>query len=841
MWKVGLLALALVAAGCQDPGDDEGPLEDMLVEGLDGPVDILIDPQGIPHIFAQTDHDAMYASGYQMATDRLFQLDLMRRRAMGTRAAVLGPDQFDSDRLSRIFDFPRWGLANMERLAEEEPEHYAALQAWVAGVNARIEEVRSGNAPLPYGFGPDELNYMPEPMTMQEHGAVTKLIMFGNSNSLERELLATIVQRNFTDAWELLELSRPAFNVSTMPADELPASLERTPGPIDGLRTRDPIDATPGEIEAAVKHLHEVLAEFPTTGSNNWAVDGAHTDNGRPLIAGDPHQPLDSPSLMYAQHVNSADAGGTLDAMGWSFVGAGGVHLGRNAHVHWSQTTNFADVMDIWEVPLSASAATVGGSDVPVTERTEVIEVAGEAARTEVMLDVEGYGIILPNDLLPIPVAGPGNGLLLNWTGFKATQEESAFIAINRAQTVADVEAGIDQIQVGGFNFVSADAESISYRVGIDVPDRGDPSARQMPFVVLDGADADSYWTTMLPPEKMPSSRGESQGWVATANNDPWGFTFDGDVSNDPWYYGYFYAAGHRAQRLQSELNRLVAQGGVTIEDMQVLQTDVHSNASDAILPVLDEAWGSTDPELAVYTEDADLQTLVQTLRDWDRTMSRDSAGALVFHVWLLFLTDEAIGDDLSILYQTVLEAESPFVIKMPMLAVQGLYPRSDELLQDGRDATVLAALSRTAAFLRDRFGRVDPSGYQWSDMHGTFFNNPFGERLDLGFVPTAGGEDTVNVSSSRFLDSNGSPAERFDSGSGAIFRVVTAFDEDGTPRSYANFPPGNVEDPDAPGFSNTLQDWVDGTYTELPFHREDVEAAAVDSRTLDPEQHGGE
>ncbi len=810
--------------------------------GLGAPVEILTDALGMPHIYAQSDHDLLYASGYQMATDRLFQLDLMRRRAMGTRAQVLGPSYYESDRTSRLFDFPRWGQANAERFVESDPEGHAAISAWLDGVNRRIEQVRSGDVPLPYGFGPDELDYMPEPMTMDEHSAVIKLIMFGNSNSLERELLATIVQRNFSDAWALLELARPAFNVATMPVDELPQGAP-APGPGVQQPTPPPIDATPEEIAAAFRQFHEVMSDFPTTGSNNWAVAGEHTSNGRSMIAGDPHQPLDSPSLMYAQHLNSADAGGTIDAMGWSFVGAAGVHLGRNAHVHWSQTTNFADVMDIWEVPVGDGTVTAGGQSVATTDRVEVIEIAGEEDRTETFIDVDGYGVILPNDLLPIPIAAPGNGLLLNWTGFAATNEEASFLQINRAANIEEVEAGVDKFEVGGFNFVCADADNISYRVNIRVPDRGDPSARQMPYVVLDGSDAGSYWSTDLPPERLPRSRGEAQGWVATANNDPWGFTFDGDVSNDPWYYGYFYAAGHRAQRLQDELTRLTARGNVTLEDMQALQTDVHATTADLMVPVIETAWANAlagDKALASFAESEDLQALVDALSGWDRRMARDSSAALAYHVWLLLLTEEVIADDLSVLYQTILEAESPFIIKIPMLAVLGEYPQSEGLLQGGRDVRVLAALQRTASVLNSRFGGVASKNYTWADVHGTNFDNPYGEALNLGFVQSDGGEDTVNVSSSRFLDAKGGIAERFDSTSGAIFRVVTTFDEDGTPRSFANFPPGNVEDPTSLGFSNTLEDWVEGSYTELAFRRADVEEAAVETRTLEPADHPG-
>ncbi|MCA9708676.1 MAG: penicillin acylase family protein, partial [Myxococcales bacterium] len=197
-----------------DDGIDQFP-------GLSAPVEILIDDRGIPHIYGEIDPDVLYASGYQMATDRLFQMDLMRRRALGRQAEILGPDLVGQDQVSRVFDLHRWGAANVERLRSDDPEAYRRLVAWLAGVNDRIAEVNAGEVPLPYGFA--ETDSMPEPWTLAEHSAIAKLLMLGNSNSLEREILATIVQRNFPEAWGRIELARPAFNVSTMPPDELPA------------------------------------------------------------------------------------------------------------------------------------------------------------------------------------------------------------------------------------------------------------------------------------------------------------------------------------------------------------------------------------------------------------------------------------------------------------------------------------------------------------------------------------------------------------------------------------------------------------------------------------------
>jgi penicillin amidase len=824
------------AMGCS-PGEepiDLGPLDEF--PGLTEPAEIAIDARGIPHIYGATDLDVMFAGGYQMATDRLFQMDLVRRRALGRQAEVLGPTLVGQDEVSRLFDFHRWGVANTERLRDEDPDRYRMLVAWVAGVNRRIAEVREGAAPLPYGFGAGELDYLPEPWTLGEHAAIAKMLFFGNSNSLEREILATILQRNFADTWDIIEIARPAFPTATVPEEERPPAAEDR-----GLRAPRAaparIVATPAELADALATLRAAMGHLPRTGSNNWAVDGRHTDDGRPFIAGDPHQGLQSPSLMYAQHLSSAHASGTLDVVGWSFDGAAGIHLGHSRDLQWTATTNFADVMDIWEVPVAGGVVEFGGQPIDVIERVEEIAVAGEAAQRYVVREVPGHGVLLPDDLIPIPIAGAGNALLLGWTGFAATSEERCFLAMATATDLDAYDDAVALMQVGGFNFVAADAEGITYRVAIDVPDRGPPAARPMPFTVVDGTDPATAWNGMLPLERLPNSRGGTRGFIATANNDPWGFTFDGDVENDPWYYGYFYASGDRAHRLETELARLIDAGAVTREQMQALQTDTHSSMSDLLLPVLAEAWNAApgDPALAELAADPDLATLVELVTTtWDGRMERDSPGALAFHAWMMFLTDEAVGDELALLLPTILEEETPFAIKFPVLAVTGGYPRADEILQGGRNTVVLQALVRTAEWLRERYGAVDPAGYRWGDVHGTRFDNAFGGLLDGGWIPTDGGEDTVNVSSSLFFDGT-RVAERFDSTQGAIFRVVTGFREDGTPEAWANFPRGNSADPASPHFDDTLDAWVEDQYEPLPFTREDVEAATVSTRTLDP------
>lgn len=807
-------------------------------------VEIIIDDRGIPHIYATNDDDLAFAAGYQMATDRLFQMELMRRRALGTQAEVLGEAFIDQDIVSRTFNLRHWGGLNAERLREEAPDIYNFSIAWLAGVNQRVAEVLADQAPLPSGF--KKAGFKPSIWSRDDEFAIAKLLYLGNSNSLERDLLATILYDNFPATWNAFELDKPMFDVAIMPEDEIPAALKPDSRPSYLDRAPAPAPMVPYSAKAiaeAVTKLRRGFGHVGATGSNNWAIDGRHTATGRSMIANDPHQPLESPSMMYAQHLNSIDRGtGTWDVAGFSFAGTMGVQLGHNRHVHWAATTNFADVMDLWDVRVEGQGVWVGDNYVEWIVREERIEVKDGKPIVLEIRDVPGYGVIIPNELIPLPVASSGRELLVNWTGFAATAEELCFSRMGQASTIEEWEAGVDHMEVAGFNFVGATAEEISYRVSILVPER-DLTTGALPYLVMDGDNQDSYWDGYLSDDKLPRSRLESRGWIATANNDPWGFTFDGDVTNDPFYYGYFYAAGHRAKRLEDEFERLTQAGDVTVQDMIALQLDTHSALADVLLPVLADAYDSIgeNPALAQYQDNPQLGALMQMLSAWDRRMDRDSSAALVWHAWLHNMAWIAVKDDFAFLYTLVFAQEPPYIIKIPALALLGEYS-DGALIQESREWVAIEALVRTADWLNERFGGLDPKLFRWGDVHGTYFGHPLGDDLDGDWIPTNGGEDTINVSSSNFYaDPLGAPAKRFESRSGPIFRVVTTFAEDGTPEATLNFPRGNSGDPNSPHWDDTLDDWVEGVYTPLPFRREQVEAAMESSYTLTPAQFSGD
>jgi penicillin amidase len=140
------LAVALPAAA-QTPSS--ATHREVAVPGLDKPVDIVVDQWGIAHIYAASVHDAFFAQGFNAARDRLWQIDLWRKRGLGLLSKSFGPTYAAQDRAARLFLY----RGDMDReWASYGTDAKPDAEAFVAGVNAYVTQVRAGAAPLPLEF-----------------------------------------------------------------------------------------------------------------------------------------------------------------------------------------------------------------------------------------------------------------------------------------------------------------------------------------------------------------------------------------------------------------------------------------------------------------------------------------------------------------------------------------------------------------------------------------------------------------------------------------------------------------------------------------------------------------
>lgn len=817
---IALGCVAAVLAGCPA---DEDPF--VPYAGLSADVTIRRDSQGVAHIDGANQEDVFFASGYMQAFDRYTEMQQTRLRANGRRSEY-NSGAFGDDLVLRTVNIPELGRQNMELIRSEEPELFRLVDAWTKGVNRYVAEVRAGELPRPPGL--DGVGMPLEEWENADVFRIGKLYLFGNANQLEYDILATVFERYFPEVLGSLRLSRPLYPAFSMPPEERPTRGDVTLSAQGGEAWPLPADAR--ERFAA---FGDRLRDYGPGASNNWAVDGQHTDNGRPIIAGDPHQGLGYPPIFHMQHLRSAD--GELDVIGWAFNGTPAIQLGHNRHIAWTATTTYPDWMDIYEVRPTDDGAGIhyAGEIREIVERVEEFVQPDGTVRRETIRDVPGVGVMLPEGTSPVPIAEGGRELLFRWAGMQPTREILGFYRFDTAASIEDMEAAVDGLELGAFNFVFADASGIGYRSSPLLPARGTPGTYPDPSVVLDGDDPANNWTRFEPVERLPRSRGGERGWLATANNDPFGFTSDGAVDGDDLYFGTFFDPGMRAQRIYDELERVVARGDVTVDDMRTLQRDVRVLTADLLLPRLDGAFDAlaSDEDLVDFREDADLEALHARLMSWDRQMVRESSDALVYQVFLFYVIEAVIGDDINLFFDALVEAGGGiFAIKFALQALE----IAPNLVQAGERVVMLRSLARTRDHLVAEYGGIEAERYQWGDVHGIALGSGYGSEYDVAWVPTNGADGTVDVAPSPFIR-EGQIRTHVDTGSGAVYRLVASFDEDGTPNATYTYAGGHSLDPGSEWFANQWTHWVEGNYQPLHFREADIAADVAESMTLAP------
>src|ERR1700726_4022932 len=240
------------------------------VRGVAGEVRIARDADGVPLIIAANDEDAAFGLGFAHAQDRLFQMELQRRYGAGRLAEIFGPQALATDRQMRVLGLYRAAETEIPALS---PAARRGLDASAAGVNAFLATRRGALPPefLLLGFRPDPWR----PADSLVWGKLMDLELAGNYRG---------------------ELQHARLARSVSPDDlavlypEYPKEAPTTLAELAAIYRRLPLD----RLYAALPPL-----VGPIYASNNWVVDGAHADSGKPVLANDPHLGFAAPGFWY--------------------------------------------------------------------------------------------------------------------------------------------------------------------------------------------------------------------------------------------------------------------------------------------------------------------------------------------------------------------------------------------------------------------------------------------------------------------------------------------------------------------------------------------------------------
>ncbi len=749
------------------------------VPGLDTPVEILVDRWGVAHVFAGGQDDLFFAQGWNAARDRLWQIDLWRRRGEGTLSEVFGPDYVEQDRAARLFLYR--GDMHAEWLAYAS-DTKRIVTAWTRGVNAYVDLVLERPELMPPEF--EALDYQPSHWTPE---AVTRIRSHGLLRNAASELSrARFLAEHGPEALALRDRYQPEHRL-TVP-DGLDLDFFRDAPDVLGVY----------RLGTRGVHFDDLEPRFPgagdpaSEGSNNWAISPRRTATGRPLLANDPHRTQAVPSLRYIVHLASPG----LDLIGAGEPALPGISIGHNGTIAFGLTIFSIDQEDLHVYrtkPGEPDFYEYRGNWLPMDVISETIPVRGGDDRT-VRLRFTRHGPVLYQDSR----RNLAVGLRAAWleAGMAPYLGSIEYI---RARNWDQFLAAMNRWGAPSENQVYADIHgNIGWKPGGLAPVR--PNWDGLLPVPGDGR---YEWQGYRDMDELPVELNPERGWVATANemNLPDGH----DVP-----LGWEWAGPYRRQRIDEVLD---ASDAVTVDDAVRLQTDYVSMPARRLLALLRKARPIPEAVPAL-----------DVLAGWDGELAPDSAAAALFEVWWRRHLDAEVGRRMA----AALEAGTeplPVQDENLLRLLETADPRLGARPRRARDEALLDSLAVAYAEVAERLG-PDPASWRWGDLHRIELRHPLSahlpadirRRANVGPAPRGGSGDTVG--NTRYGDD-------FGQRSGASFRMV--IDVGNWDASVAMNNPGQSGDPRSRHYRDLFEPWAADEAFPLLYSRPAIlEAAEV-------------
>ncbi len=745
--------------------------------GLEAPVEVFRDRWGIPHLYASSLPDLFFAQGFVHAQDRLWQMEMHRRTALGCLSELFGELALDTDRTVRTFGFGRLGQVDWSCASGEVRQ---AVEAYTTGVNAFLQHFES-QMPIEFSL----LRHRPEPWRPEDTMAFSRLVLWELSHAWYGEIVrAQMIEAVGAEHAAELELHYPETNPVT-----LPAGIE--------FRRLDP--------DGSLRQAQGPFLER-SMGSNAWAVSGQRSATGQAFLCNDMHLPLSLPCLWYTNHLDAGD----YHVTGVSLPGMPLVMVGHNARVAWGMTLAFTDCEDLYVEefdPQAPQCYRFRGAWLEAEVIEEAIKVKGRSERHIEQVVITQHGPII-SDVVGIPE----QQLAVQSMALRPCPAVTGWWQLNQARGWDDFVEAMRLIDAPQLSVGYADVEgNIGYWVTGKVPVR----AKGDGTVPVPGWSGEYEWIGEVPFEEMPHALNPEAGYVVTCNHRV--------VPEDyPHFLGNAWMNGYRARRLVEILD---AKETVSADDFRAMQMDVSCLPGQELVARL-EGFTSADPDVEL--------ALVQ-LREWDGRLTPESTGGAVYEVvrysLVRNLLEPGLGPELTVRlmgqgFHPLLYA-SHELYGHDTVAMLRLLDQPDSWWMQqagGREAVLARSLKQAVAWLREELG-PDVTGWQWGRIHGAIFPHALGLQKPLdqvfsrGPFPIGGDTDTPCQTA---ID----PSDPYENKAWApSFRQIV--DLGNLSRSVAIAPPGQSGHLSSAHYEDQIDPWLKGEYFPLLWTQEQVEQEA--------------
>jgi len=737
--------------------------EKLKLKGTIETVDVEFDDRMIPHIFAKNDHDVYFAQGYITAMHRLWQMDFQTRYAAGRLSEVVGKKAIELDRYQRRMGMV-YGAENSLKGMMADPKSSAMLNAYTDGINAYIHSLSKAQYPLEYkllDFSPEDWTPLKCALLLKQMSAV---LAMGSTEFYMTNILKKFGPEITADLFPDYPFREDPIIPAGTKWNFKPLPIPQPPAMFSNMTTAN----------ISTKILEEGI------GSNNWAISGAKTASGYPILANDPHLNLTLPSIWYQIQLHAPG----LNAYGVSLPGAPGITIGFNEKIAWGVTNVAADVLDYYQIEFKDSSHQqykYNNQWKNTSARLETIKIRGSRNEVDTVIYTHHGPVVYfrkPKKLAMADNVPTGNAL--RWIAHEKSNELMTFYYLNRGKNYEDYRKALTYYTAPAQNFVFA---SVDNDIAITANGKFPLKWKDQGKFILDGTDPKNDWQGWIPSDQNPTVKNPERNFVSSANQSSTDKSY-------PYYINWEFSPYERGKRINDKLKVMTK---ATADSIRIMQSDSYSIFAENLLPAL---IAKVDPAQLNATQ----KEALILMGKWDKFYAANAVGASVFELWSKRLFYDIWDDEFTI-------------AKIPMR-----YPSRDrtvELIlkdpgskwfdnvntpaQENLKDLVNEAFKYTCDSLERKFGPIGKT-WAWANVKQTHVphlaNIPgFGSKpLMIG-----GGKSTIDALS----ESNG-----------PSWRMVIELGK--TPKGHGVYPGGQSGNPGSPFYDNMINTWADGKLYDL-------------------------
>ncbi len=728
-------------------------------------IEIAFDDRMIPHVFAQNNHDLYYAQGYVTAMHRLWQMDFQTRFAAGRISEVVGPKAIEVDRYQRRMGMLYGAEKSLEGMMAD-PQSKEMIEAYTKGINDYIKSLTKDKLPVEYKL----LDFKPEPWTPIKCALLLKQMSAVLAMGSDEFYMTNILNKYGAQITKDLFPDYPFKEDPIIPDDTKwnfkPLAIPQTPASFNEMMSSN--ITTKQKVEGI--------------GSNNWALSGAKTASGFPILANDPHLDLSLPSIWYQIQLNAPG----VNAYGVSLPGAPGIIIGFNQDIAWGVTNVAADVLDFYQIKFKDDTHQqylYNGTFHNTIPRYEEIKIRGAKKVVDTVFYTHHGPVVYLQKSNYSRAKNVPTGHALRWIAHEKSNELKTFYLMNRGKNYDDYREALTHFTAPAQNFIFASADN---DIAITPNGKFPLKWKNQGKFILDGTDPSNDWQGWIPANQNPTVKNPPRDFVSSANQSSTNPSY-------PYYINWEFSPYERGKRIN---DRLKVMTKANVDSMRNLQMDSYSiiaeNALPYLLPLIKAA------ELNATQKEAFI-----AVSKWNKFFEAESIAASVFDIWTNQLAKEIWDDEFT-------EANYPMRYPSRDRTIQMIQKEPNARWFDNvntKDKTETLADLANSAFkfacdsLERKYGPIGED-WAWGNLKNT--NVPhlakipgFGsKKLNIG-----GAKSTVNALS----ESNG-----------PSWRMVVELGKN--PKGHGVYPGGQSGNPGSFFYDNMIDTWANGKLYDLFF-----------------------